>query len=186
MPWKNGGGTTRELAVEPPGASLQGGFLWRLSAATLEVSGPFSTFPGCDRWLLLLEGAGFSLDFGPQGRLEVTEPWVPSRFRGDWPAVATLVDGPCTDLGLIVDARRIQAEVASGPLKLPASLALSPGTTLLFVARGTLVVPAWGLHLGQDHLLRVDGGGPALELVPGYGGAWLVSVALQNRRPEAT
>jgi len=55
MAWKNGGGTTTEIAIEPPGAGLAD-FDWRLSMARLDVPGPFSSFPGVDRLLLALEG----------------------------------------------------------------------------------------------------------------------------------
>ncbi|MFD2137086.1 HutD family protein [Novosphingobium resinovorum] len=55
VPWKNGGGTTREIAVCPPGAGM-GDFLWRLSMARVEQAGPFSSFDGIDRTLAVLEG----------------------------------------------------------------------------------------------------------------------------------
>lgn len=44
-PWKNGGGVTREIAAQPPGASLDG-FAWRVSVADVAQPGPFSRFPG--------------------------------------------------------------------------------------------------------------------------------------------
>ena len=50
MPWKNGGGTTTEVAVSPEGAGLDH-FDWRISMARVEQDGPFSTFPGIDRTL---------------------------------------------------------------------------------------------------------------------------------------
>lgn len=56
VPWKNGGGTTREIAVFPPGAGLED-FLWRLSLADVAAPGPFSAFAGIDRVLALQEGA---------------------------------------------------------------------------------------------------------------------------------
>jgi hypothetical protein len=58
MPWRNGGGTTSEIAVEPaPG----GRFRHRLSIADVTASGPFSDFAGYDRHILLLAGRGFTL-----------------------------------------------------------------------------------------------------------------------------
>jgi len=50
MPWKNGGGTTTEIAVAPEGASLND-FDWRISMAHVGADGPFSSFPGIDRTL---------------------------------------------------------------------------------------------------------------------------------------
>ena len=77
MPWKNGAGSTTELLIDPPGATLAGGFRWRVSMATVAESGPFSSFPGLDRTLLLLEGEGMELDHGPHGRALLPGPLVP-------------------------------------------------------------------------------------------------------------
>ena len=59
-PWKNGGGTTQEIACWPPGAGLES-FSWRISIARIARSGPFSAFPGIDRVITLLDGAGVRL-----------------------------------------------------------------------------------------------------------------------------
>ena len=63
MPWKNGAGRTTEIAVHPPGAALDT-FAWRVSIADVERDGPFSRFPGIDRTIVLLEGAGMRLRSG--------------------------------------------------------------------------------------------------------------------------
>jgi uncharacterized protein len=55
-PWKNGGGTTRDIAVSPPSASLDT-FDWRLSLAQVDRDGPFSCFDNVDRTLVLLNGS---------------------------------------------------------------------------------------------------------------------------------
>lgn len=60
-PWKNGGGTTREVAVSPDGAGLDD-FAWRVSLAELREPGAFSSYPGVSRSLLLLEGEPVRLD----------------------------------------------------------------------------------------------------------------------------
>lgn len=176
MPWKNGGGTTLELAVEPPGASLDTGFAWRLSSAEVASSGPFSSFPGLTRTLLLLEGEGFLLDFGPHGQVRMDRPLEPVRFDGGWPARADLLGGPCTDFNLMADPARCRASLEARCLDRPLRLTLDAATLLLFLARGTVSVPALGLHLGQGHLLRVDAGRGGVEVVPGYGGAAAVTV----------
>lgn len=178
MPWKNGGGSTLELAVEPPGARLETGFQWRVSSAEVHGSGPFSAFPGMARWLVLLEGAGFQIDFGPHGRVDLTDPLIPIHFSGDWSATAFLVDGPCTDLNLMVDPRWHRARLEAFHLASSRRLPLTAATTLLFVARGTVSVPAWNLHLGRRHLLRLEGGAGDLTLAPGLGGAALVRMDL--------
>lgn len=60
QPWANGGGTTRDLALEPrpPGASADGpAFEWRLSLADIDRDGTFSRLPGIDRVFAPVEGA---------------------------------------------------------------------------------------------------------------------------------
>ncbi len=47
----------------PAGAALDE-FLWRVSIADVERDGPFSRFPGIDRTIVLLEGAGMRLRSG--------------------------------------------------------------------------------------------------------------------------
>jgi len=176
--WKNGGGTTLELAVEPPGATLATGFHWRLSSAEVASSGPFSAFPGLERWLWLLEGAGFEIDFGARGWTEVRDPLAPLRFSGDWPAVATLIDGPSVDLNLMADLRAYRVAVETLQVAGPRVIRTTGGTTLLFVAGGTVALPGLGLHLGRRHLLRLEGEEGAWSLASGLGGATLIRIDL--------
>jgi len=106
-PWKNGGGLTREILKVPPDAAA---FDWRLSLATIARPGPFSAFDGCDRTLVLVRGAGVELDFGPCGRATLHAPGQLAAFDGAWPTRCTLIDGPSTDLNLIVARARAEAQ----------------------------------------------------------------------------
>jgi environmental stress-induced protein Ves len=130
MPWKNGGGITREVAV----FSEAGDFLWRLSLATVASDGPFSTFPGIDRTLTVLDGPGIEL--AVQGRAPARlAPLAPFAFPGDAVASARLLGGAITDFNVMtrrdrlahrVEARRAAASetlVRAGPW---AILALDP------------------------------------------------------------
>jgi environmental stress-induced protein Ves len=180
VPWKNGAGTTLELAVEPPGATFETGFAWRLSTAEVAVPSPFSAFPGLQRTLLLLTGEGLRVDFGERGVVDLQESLVPLVFSGGWPATATLIGSPCTDLNLMVDPTRCSAQLRILQLQRPCLLNPQAPTALLFVARGTVYVPAGDLHLGPRHTLRVDGAAPSIQLVPGYGGAALVFVEIRT------
>ena len=62
-PWKNGKGLTTEIYRSSTGAD-QGDFDIRISLAPITEDGPFSPFPGADRRITLIEGAGLDLDFG--------------------------------------------------------------------------------------------------------------------------
>lgn len=99
--WKNGGGTTQEIAVFPPGADMDS-FLWRLSMARVEVAGAFSTFAGIDRTLAVLDGK-LVLD-GGNWRAELTPGSAPLPFAGDQPVTGRPVGGSVLDLNAM--ARR--------------------------------------------------------------------------------
>ncbi|MEV0225972.1 HutD family protein [Streptomyces sp. NPDC050704] len=107
VPWKNGGGVTREIAAWPPGDGMGVGmgvgmddFTWRVSLAEVAADGPFSAFPEVDRTLTLVEGAGMDLTVGGERRL-VDERFVPQDFRGDVPTDCRLLDGPVVNLNVM-------------------------------------------------------------------------------------
>lgn len=100
MPWKNGGGSTLQLAIAPDGASLED-FAWRISSAQVAVDGAFSSFPGIDRSLALLTGNGLHLQRS-DGRIETLHgTGAIAVFGGEETISAYLTDGPVTDLNLM-------------------------------------------------------------------------------------
>jgi uncharacterized protein len=107
VPWKNGGGETREILKVPADAAE---FDWRLSLATIERPGPFSTFEDYDRTLVLVRGAGVELDFGAHGRAVLGTPGQLAAFDGAWATSCTLIDGPSSDLNLIISKTRTEAQ----------------------------------------------------------------------------
>jgi environmental stress-induced protein Ves len=106
VPWKNGGGWTKEILKVPAQTNA---FDWRLSLATIEHDGPFSSFAGYDRTLILVRGAGVELDFGPEGRALLRSPGQLAAFDGAWSTHCTLVEGASSDLNLMVARERAQA-----------------------------------------------------------------------------
>lgn len=101
-PWKNGRGTTLELALWPVDADFErGSFDWRVSCARVDAPGPFSLFPGFERVLLATSGPGLELTHGelaPRARLRPLEPYS---FSGDWPTSAELLGGPVDDVNVV-------------------------------------------------------------------------------------
>lgn len=100
MPWKNGAGSTAELAIAPPGASLDD-FAWRISSAKVAGHGSFSSFSGLDRSLAILSGAGLRLHREASAPLELTTDSQPWAFQGETTVYAELIDGEVTDFNLI-------------------------------------------------------------------------------------
>jgi uncharacterized protein len=110
MPWKNGGGVTRELLKLPhPRAPER--FLMRLSIATVATSGPFSLFPGVDRTLLLLEGEGMALSQEGAPEVVLERGRAPFRFPGEVPFHCRLLGGPVRDFNLMVDRELAEARL---------------------------------------------------------------------------
>jgi environmental stress-induced protein Ves len=100
MPWKNGGGSTTEIAVSPVNASLDA-FDWRVSMATVASDGPFSQFAGIDRTLAVIGGQGLILNVGDSEPVILAPGSPPASFPGDVPTSARLIGGPITDLNVM-------------------------------------------------------------------------------------
>lgn len=123
MPWKNGGGITTEIAVDPPEGGFGGsGFTWRVSIADVASDGPFSKFAGYDRHIMLLEGKGMRLETEVSGPLDLALPYRPVAFSGDWTVTGQLTDGPVRDFNLMV--ARASGKGSLTCLKLSAPLPL--------------------------------------------------------------
>ena len=100
-PWKNGGGVTREIVCQPPGADMDS-FDWRVSIAHIASSGPFSAFPGIDRVITLLSGGGVHLH-GDDGQVDhpLDTPLAPFAFAGEAAIHARLLAGDCHDFNVM-------------------------------------------------------------------------------------
>ena len=100
MPWKNGQGTTTEIAAAPAGAGLED-FDWRLSIARMEADAPFSAFPGIVRTLSVIEGAGLKLEVTGDAPVTLDQSSAPYRFAADRPAEGRLLGGPVSNLNIM-------------------------------------------------------------------------------------
>ena len=169
MPWKNGGGTTTELAVFPASAeAAESAFIWRLSIAEVASSGPFSRYPGYDRTIMLLEGAGMVLDRGQQGEIDLRTPFQPHTFSGDFTVTARLVGGKSTDFNVMV--RRGEARAALEVVDLIEGRVLTPpagGWIAVHVIEGGLTEAARGetLIATESFAVQATGGRAILAVI---------------------
>jgi environmental stress-induced protein Ves len=153
-PWRNGGGVTRELLAWPSSQDWQ----VRISVADIATDGPFSAFPGIERWFAVIEGAGVELRFGD--RAQLVPLGVPLRFDGAAAVHCRLPVGPTRDLNLmapagsgqmrpVVPGDRMRGEAARRLVALYAhqhDAALQWRGETLELPAGTL---AWQVHEGE-------------------------------------
>jgi len=147
MPWKNGQGTTTEIAVAPAGAGLDD-FDWRLSIARMESDAPFSAFPGIVRTLAVIEGAGLTLAVAGDAPVTLDQAAAPYRFAADQPAEARLLDGPVSNLNIMT--RRASCTHLMRRLHFQGELEVSTAGTLLVLCH------SGGIEVGSISLDPLD------------------------------
>ncbi|MES2261053.1 MAG: HutD family protein [Pseudomonadota bacterium] len=138
-PWKNGGGSTTEIAIAPAGANFDN-FDWRISLATIAQSGPFSTFAGIDRTLTLVDGPGVVLDVGNERKvaLSAREPVI--AFPGEVAVFATVGAGATTDFNVMTRRAVCSHQLERRHVRDFSTLERRSETTVIFLADGESLV----------------------------------------------
>ena len=147
MPWKNGGGVTAEIwkATAPDGAML-----WRLSIADVAGDGPFSAFPGIDRWIMVIEGKGMELRISDLGTRSVERPFEPLAFSGDAETDCRLINGPIRDFNFMVARDHAQGDLQIVALSAGETRSLDPAIAALHVLDGAVELQGTLLATGDS------------------------------------
>ena len=153
MPWKNGGGSTREVVCQPPGAGMDR-FDWRVSTASIAQSGPFSVFPGIDRSIMLLDGDGVRLRCDGHFDHALDTPAQPFSFSGDVPVDCTLLGAESTDFNVMTRRGVVRADVQ------------------VHTGRATLASASSGVLLALKGDWTLNDGTHTLDVVAGQGVWW--------------
>lgn len=144
MPWRNGRGSTLEIAREPAAGE---DFTWRLSLADIDRDGEFSPYPGYRRALVLVAGNSLRLTYRGHGDCSLGPTRRGTRFEGDWKTHCAVPEGSCTDLSLIV--RKGRAARPGSVVRAPRLLSLKSTARVvlagnlygaLFVLEGSVAV----------------------------------------------
>jgi len=161
-PWANGGGMTYEVARWPEGGT---DFAWRLSVAEVATEGPFSSYPGVDRTLVLLSGR---MRLVIDGEARDLLPDSPIAFAGESRVLAQLSDGPTMDFNVMSRQGAVSAtvEVVTGP-----EVQLDPaggGWCAAFVLDGSWLcldqrLGAWDCVIG-DEAFTMTGSGSVVRI----------------------
>ena len=159
MPWKNGLGTTTQLAIFPPNAEFtKGDFLWRLSCAEVHANNSFSLFPGYERILTVLKGQGFVLNGTRLILHQIFE------FKGETQINCELIGGPVEDLGLIYKTG-IRARMEIIEVLEPFQIECNGGFVLLYSISGE-----WSFDersLSSSNLVQLSGTEICKVFLPG-------------------
>ena len=141
--WKNDGGWTTQIARsnDPPGDD----FCWRVSIAEIETDGPFSSFPGVTRDLLLLEGNGIELDIDDNAPLRLSTRFARAHFNGESRVQCRLLAGATRDFNVLARRDAVRAEVVARPLV---------GAMVMFPETGI----EWLVHVLAGHLTARSAG----------------------------
>jgi environmental stress-induced protein Ves len=150
VPWANGRGVTEVVVSWPPG---EDDFDWRVSIATVEEPGAFSSYAGIDRTLVVV--AGGPLVLGIDGTMVTAERLDPVVFSGDAETVC-LAASRARVVNVMTRRGRASAEVVVGEAKAdggtqPPTRLRAPeaGFACAVVVRGTATV-------GDDQLTAYD------------------------------
>lgn len=176
VPWKNGGGSTTEIAIGPQDAGFED-FDWRVSLATIEKDGAFSLFPGVDRTLALVEGHGMLLEIdGEPAMVTETEPVV--AFDGSSTVLAKLSRGGSTDFNAMTRSEVCYHTFGRRRLEGDATFVARADVTVLFLAQGdTLELSNEQERIG---LVRYDAvvleAGSVWQLEAGQGMVYIVDI----------
>ena len=152
VPWKNGGGVTRELLRLPAGSGDD--WTLRISVADIAADGPFSPFPGITRWFAAVAGAGVRLGFR-DATVDVRPGDPPLCFDGADAPDCSLLAGVTRDLNVMVRSDRADARVEAATF----ADAVAPGPSSGF-----------GFFALQALVLHGDAGGPMA--MPALSLAW--------------
>ena len=159
MPWKNGAGSTLEIARDA-GDGLDG-FGWRLSIADVGESGGFSAFTGYQRVITVLEGAGMRLEVDGQRSRDLTA-LDAFAFDGGSAVQCELIGGPIRDFNLIYSPQRYAARLQWLRVEGEHKLFSAASTLLLFAAEDGVSLDLDGQRsdvLGQHDCLHLETSG---------------------------
>jgi environmental stress-induced protein Ves len=172
VPWKNGGGVTRQIAIWPPESTYErGDFEWRISKARVHEAGAFSPFPGFDRILVVLGADGLFLKHGKRGPRTLVRPLEPYRFSGDVATLAELAGAAVEDFNVFTRVGRWKADVQIVALgRRRAREVFEAGHVFVHALDGSICArvtneeSSFELRPGNTLWLRESNGGEEIEL----------------------
>ena len=120
------------MLIGPPSASLEE-FDFRVSMAVVESDGPFSSFPGVDRQLLILRGNGLALKMPGREESILAVDGAPFAFAGELPVMSRRLGSDVTDFNVMTRRGVFEQSLRR--------VALAPGEMVFGESDMTLLIP---------------------------------------------
>jgi len=157
LPWKNGRGVARRIAVHPAEADYDR-LDWQVSRPRIEGDTAFSKLAGLDRQFMLVSGKALTLRIrSAEDRVDfeqrIERPLEPFAFRGDWDVDCALAGGPVEVLNVMTRRGRAAARIEVREAGAPALVRKAAGETLVVYAADPLT--AYGLW-GEETAVADD------------------------------
>lgn len=157
-----------EIVRFPDHASIDD-FQWRVSRARVAATGPFSLFPGVDRTLAIIDGAGITLMPAGQQTVTLDRKSSPYTFSGDCAVEGQLINGAVDDLNVMSRRGYFRHSMLRMRTNAPGALQPRSDTMIVFVGSGAIEVRAGrsSESLGSlDALIMSEIGEAVAEVIP--------------------
>ena len=139
VPWRNGGGLTRELLAWPDAQD----WIVRISVADIVASGPFSAFPGVERWFAVLSGGAVRLETtGAAAQVLDASRTGLHRFSGDGATHCSALGADTRDFNVML--RRSRGRLDQQPLAQYPLLDTTAEVVALFAVEPVALVETGG------------------------------------------
>jgi environmental stress-induced protein Ves len=165
--WKNGQGSTQELAF---GGSSLDSFDWRLSMAPVTTDGDFSDFERYDRTLILIEGYGLTLNHNSGQKDVLNQRFDLAHFDGGWRTNAKLHDGDILDFNVMTRQHKCRSKVTTSDGTEDQYLSSCTSLLLIYAVDSeiTVITPdSYAIKLAGKHLFQTEVAKPGQWLMTG-------------------
>lgn len=166
VPWKNGRGVTKELAVSYGGDKER--YIWRLSIAGVTEDGPFSDFKGYDRTLIMLQGNGIDLIHSDGTGTKIENIYDIAHFSGDLITEGKLTSGQIKDFNVI--SLREACLTETQILKAGQRSCVKGDEICFYAVTGTeFIIEELSYLIPEDHLMILESASGVLDISVNYG-----------------
>ncbi|KAL1922132.1 uncharacterized protein VTP21DRAFT_10774 [Calcarisporiella thermophila] len=175
MAWRNGLGTTYEIAIHPPEKNFHDDeFFWRFSATTIHANCSFSLFPRHDCTIIALPGdtpantkPSLALNHRGEESNHIVKALFPYTYGGEWPTTCRVINPPINTLNFVMDRSKGKVKFLVEKAGESSAVENGNGSKKLLLGRFTLVYSVEGkvrVSLEENETIRLVGPGQTMVI----------------------